>query len=362
MRVDEAFGTVFLSDNDDDGNQQTRICYVMPGGNYGYHHNPKVSHWNEEMPGIVPKILRTYFGSPTGICMYEGTLLPKKYQGHLLHTDAGPRHVRSYQLTVAGAGYSAEREDIVQSSDNWFRPSDVCVAPDGSIFIADWYDPGVGGHAVGDLVKGRIYRLAPTGNKPAAVEFDLKTKVGLTAALASPNQAIRAAAITRLRSDGLPKALEVLTPAAAQKDNVVLRARALWQLGKLGNLKFINAAFEDPDPRFRILAMRIAADMQNGDALSGIDYHSAVEEKAAGRRSASSAAVRREALLLSRRSDPAKGGGSDPGSRWRRNTTARIAFFVLLRRIGIAVGQDSERAEDHRWPTLTSIFLMSTKR
>ena len=60
----DSFGTVFVSDNDDDGNQQTRICYVMPGGNYGYHlRRQKVSHWNEEMPGIVPKILRTYFGS-----------------------------------------------------------------------------------------------------------------------------------------------------------------------------------------------------------------------------------------------------------------------------------------------------------
>ena len=87
----DSFGTVFLSDNDDDGNQQTRICYVMKGGDYGYHRNPKTSHWNEEHPGIVPKILRTYFGSPTGICVYEGNLLPKAYQGQLLHVDAGPR-------------------------------------------------------------------------------------------------------------------------------------------------------------------------------------------------------------------------------------------------------------------------------
>ncbi len=33
----DSFGTVFVSDNDDDGQQQTRICYVMPGGDYGYH-------------------------------------------------------------------------------------------------------------------------------------------------------------------------------------------------------------------------------------------------------------------------------------------------------------------------------------
>lgn len=95
----DSFGTVFVSDNDDDGNQQTRICYVMPGGNYGYHPRGQgQTHWHEEQPGVVPKILRTYFGSPTGMCVYEGTLLPKKYWGQLLHTDAGPH---KYAVTTS---------------------------------------------------------------------------------------------------------------------------------------------------------------------------------------------------------------------------------------------------------------------
>ncbi len=61
----------------------------------------------------MPKILRTYFGSPTGMCVYEGTLLPKKYQGQLLHTDAGPRQVRCYHLTPKGAGYEVDQENMV---------------------------------------------------------------------------------------------------------------------------------------------------------------------------------------------------------------------------------------------------------
>src|SRR5205814_5543183 len=61
----DSFGNVFISDNDDDGNQQTRICHVLPGGNYGYHpRGPGQSHWHEEQPGVVHKILRTGFGSP----------------------------------------------------------------------------------------------------------------------------------------------------------------------------------------------------------------------------------------------------------------------------------------------------------
>src|SRR5206468_4381585 len=146
----------------------------------------------------VPKILRTYFGSPTGMCVYEGTLLPPEYRGQLLHTDAGPRHLRCYHLTPQGASYAVKREDMVSSSDNWFRPSDVCVAPDGSVFVADWYDPGVGGHGMGDTTRGRIYRLAPKGSRYAVRKMDLESKDGLLAALASPNLAVRSMAMSNL--------------------------------------------------------------------------------------------------------------------------------------------------------------------
>ena len=224
------------------------------------------------------------------------------------------------------------RKDIVESSDNWFRPSDVCVAPDGSAFVADWYDPGVGGHAVGDLVKGRIYRLAPKGNKQAQVKVDFASNEGLTAALASPNLAIRAGAITKIQSIGLPKALEVLTPAASQKDNVYLRARALWLMGKLSHLRFVNAAFEDADPRFRILSMRIMADMQNTSPAEYIPHWQRLLYNDP------SAAVRREALLLMRRADPSKAADFILGLAGKYDGKDR--FYLAA--VGIAVGHFDE--------------------
>jgi putative membrane-bound dehydrogenase-like protein len=296
----DSFGTVFLSDNDDDGNQQTRICYVMKGGNYGYHRNPKTSHWNEEHPGIVPKILRTYFGSPTGICVYEGNLLPKEYQGQLIHVDAGPRHLRCYHLSSLGASYKVDREDMVESSDNWFRPSDVCVAPDGSLIVADWYDPGVGGHGMGDTTRGRIYRVAPTGSKSSVPALDIQTPAGLTAAIRSPNLAVRAVAMGRLASIDREDALKVLVPAVTQKQDRVLRARALWQLGRMGHLIHVTAAFEEADPEFRIEAMRIFRDFRN---LSPAEY---TEDWQSRLINDSSAAVRREGLLLLQDADPIK--------------------------------------------------------
>ncbi|HEY7310566.1 MAG TPA: PVC-type heme-binding CxxCH protein [Gemmataceae bacterium] len=278
----DSFGTVFVSDNDDDGNQQTRICYVMPGGNYGYHpRGPGQSHWHEEQPGVVPKILRTGFGSPTGICVYEGTLLPKKYWGQLLHTDAGPRHVRCYHLTTKGAGYDVEREDMVTSTDNWFRPSDICVAPDGSVFVSDWYDPGVGGHGMGDTTRGRIYRLAPKGNKYSVPKVDLESKDGITTALASPNLAVRYMAMAKMRAMPKRDAKILLKAAGRQMENPWLRARAVWQLKALdelytGSKEPWGLAMNDSDDRFRELAWRVREDelaplvSEKGDPLIGI--------------------------------------------------------------------------------------------
>lgn len=226
----DSFGSVFISDNDDDGNQQTRICYVMPGGNYGYYpRGPGQSHWHEEQPGVVPKILRTYFGSPTGMCIYEGTLLPKKYWGQPLHTDAGPRHVRCYHLKPKGAGYDVDREDMVTSTDNWFRPSDICIAPDGSVFVADWYDPGVGGHGMGDTTRGRIYRLAPKGNKYSVPKVNLATKEGIFAAFASPNQATRFMAVSSINGMSGEQAREIMN-VGFKTAPPYMKARMFWTI------------------------------------------------------------------------------------------------------------------------------------
>jgi putative membrane-bound dehydrogenase-like protein len=332
----DSFGTIFVSDNDDDGSDMTRICYVMPGGNYGYHpRGPGQSHWHEEQPGVVPMLLRTFRGSPTGMCFYEGRLLPEKYHGNPLHVDAGPGRLSCYHLSTRGASYAIEREDMVTSSDKWFRPSDVCVAPDGAVFVADWYDPGVGGHGIGDFTRGRIYRIAPTGNKPTVPAVDLVSNAGILAALGSPNVAIRHMAMAKLEEISLRRAVDVLTPGAVQKKDPILRARALWQLGRLGNLRFVSAAFSDPDPRFRILAMRILSDFHN---LSPADYIPDWREDLADD---PSAAVRREALLLLRETEAAR--AKPLILELARKWDGKDRFY--LEALGIAVGQSASRRD-----------------
>ena len=313
-----SFGEVWLSDNDDDGNQQTRICFVMPGGNYGY--GPRgagQSHWHEEQPGIVHKTLRTGFGSPTGITFYEGAMfdkLSKKYRGALLHCDAGPREVRWFHPKPKGAGYELDKELLLTSSDNWFRPSDVCVAPDGSIFVADWYDKGVGGHAMNDPQDGRIYRITPKGHKGYTVpEAKLGTNEGVRAALSSPNLAVRALVMSDASEKPTANLIAALTESCKQGDELgVARAFSTLLIGakKAGGLpapkdqivpmaKAMTAftEFAQDSIAVRCLYFRVQFRLTN---VTPVELRAAPDEAWLEGIAAIDVALRREVLLLSR--------------------------------------------------------------
>ena len=303
----DSFGSLWQSDNDDDGNQGVRINFVMEGGNYGYVDErtgqgwqvPRTNmeaeiplrHWHQNDPGVVPNLLLTGAGSPTGICVYEGDLLPQRFSGSLIHCDAGPNIVRAYHLQFSGAGYRAIPETVADgAADRWFRPSDVCVAPDGSLIVADWYDPGVGGHGMGDTEKGRLYRIAPKGSRWTVPPVDFSTVAGAVAALASPNLSTRATALERLAQN--PAAAEPILAAAFQAaTNPRLAARLAWARGMVLNASETSAPaikdlLKNESPDLRIVGLRLVQ-------ASGGDLLAAAEQLAAD----PSAAVRREVAV-----------------------------------------------------------------
>ncbi len=275
----DSFGTVWQSDNDDDGNKAVRINFVMEFGNYGFRDEftgkgwrdnrtniekeVPLRHWHLNDPGVVPNLLQTGQGSPTGIIVYEGSMLPAGFQNQVIHCDAGPNVTRAYPVKTDGAGYSAEMVNILYGArDKWFRPSDVCVAPDGSLFVADWYDPGVGGHGMRDLDGGRIFRVATPGSKYSVPKIDLSTADGAAKALTNPNGEVRYLAWNALHEMGA-KAVPALE-ALWKGDNSRHRARALWVLGKMEGKgqSVVNAALADADPDIRITGIRLARQLE----------------------------------------------------------------------------------------------------
>ena len=271
----DSFGALWQSDNDDDGNRATRINYVMEFGNYGYVDQitgegwraPRTNmeadipqqHWHLNDPGVVPTMLITGAGSPTGITVYEGDLLPEVYRNQVLHCDAGPNVVRAYPTTKDGAGYQAEIVNmLVGEQDRWFRPADVCVAPDGSVFVTDWYDPGVGGHNMQDMERGRLFRLAPPNNKYVVPQFDFSTPEGAVAALQNPCLSVRYMAWEAIQKFAAT-AVSPLKKLAGNA-NPRLRARALWALGKLPGHgdEAQRMALADREADVRMMGIRLA--------------------------------------------------------------------------------------------------------
>lgn len=284
----DSFGTLWQSDNDDDGNRGVRINFVMEYGNYGFRDEvtgagwstawkiaqekgaseseKPLYHWHQHDPGVVPNLLVTGNGSPTGICIYEGHLLPQRFRNQIIHCDAGPRVVRAYPITNDGAGYTADTINILTSSDTWYRPSDVCVAPDGSLLIADWFDPGVGGHNMGDRdaekMRGRIYRVAPKGRTYSAPKLDLSSPAEAVKVLQSPNLATRYLAWTKLHG-WQGKAEKALLKLWKEQDPR-FRARALHLLARIPGQekKYVRAAAKDKDPDIRITGLRVARSLK----------------------------------------------------------------------------------------------------
>ncbi len=277
----DSFGTIWQSDNDDDGNKGVRINFVMEFGNYGYKDEFTGAgwqqqrenwekeipdrHWHLNDPGVVPNLILTGAGSPTGIIFNESTLLGSPFSNSVIHCDAGPNIVRAYVTKKSGAGYSAEIVNILEGKrDNWFRPSDVCIAPDGSLFVSDWYDPGVGGHNQQEVDKGRIFRVFPTGSSTyKTAKLDLSTPAGALAALDSPNLETRYQAFTALVAMG-DKAHHPLEEHAEHTKDPRSKARALFVLAKLSGEaeEAVDIALADKHPDVRIAGIRIAREQK----------------------------------------------------------------------------------------------------
>src|SRR5690606_37831118 len=187
-----------------------------------------------------------------------------------------------------GAGYGGRIEPILTGAeDEMFRPVDVAAGPDGSLFVADWYDPGVGGHNVGDLGHGRILRVAPAGESGYRVdEADLSGAEGAAAHLSDPNHARRYLAMERLRALGVEAepALRRLWESGTAEQ----RARALWLLAELPESgdRYLDEALGHSDADLRITALRVGR-RTGGDVV-------ALAERLA---SDPSVAVRREVAL-----------------------------------------------------------------
>jgi putative membrane-bound dehydrogenase-like protein len=319
-----SLGDIYQSDNDDP--PACRVTPLLLYGNAGFAsadgkrawgadrrpgQEVPVAEWRQEDPGTMPAGDVYGGGSPTGVAFYENGALGKKWRGLLLTCEAGRNVVFGYFPKPQGAGFKLDRFDFLTSNKEkkfagsdflggpksvtaelptLFRPSDVCVGPDGAIYVADWFDPRVGGHAtLDDTASGTIYRIAPKGFKSKVPKIDLSTTAGQIEALKSPAVNVRYCGFSRLKEQGE----KAVGPVAAllKDENPFLGARAVWLLAQLGpaGVAKVKPLLASKNDTLRLVAYR-ALKRANVEVL----------EMAAKMAGDKSAAVRREVALTLR--------------------------------------------------------------
>ena len=313
-----SFGDMFQSDNDDP--PACRVTEVIEGGNAGFSsadgqrswgadkrpgQDTPTAEWRQEDPGTMPAGDVYGGGSPTGVAFYENGALGEKWNGLLLACEAGKNVVFGYLPVPDGAGFKLERIDFLTSNtekkfagsdfvggvgnelNTRFRPADVTVGPDGALYVADWFDPRVGGHGTLDgSGSGTIYRIAPKGFKPVVPEIDLTTTEGQVLALKSPAVNVRNSGFTRLKAQG-EKAIPAVAALLKDSDKYIA-ARAVWLLAQMGDegQSIVTGLLDSPEPRTRLVATRALR-------AAGADVLKLAEKMAAD----DSAMVRREIAL-----------------------------------------------------------------
>jgi putative membrane-bound dehydrogenase-like protein len=109
-------------------------------------------------------------GPPTGGTIYLADAFPAKLRGAFISGNFLGHTASWWDLAADGATFTAKYGGVLlDSNDTWFGPTDVCLGPDGALYVSDFCDQRTAHpdpDANWDRSNGRIYRIEAAGTRP----------------------------------------------------------------------------------------------------------------------------------------------------------------------------------------------------
>lgn len=251
---------------------------VKNWGKHGPLTNPHAYGWFEHMANTGDK--RRF---PQAFVVYEGGTLGEAYDGKVLAPNSLANKSYVSRLVPHGSTFrTIDEEDLIASTDRWFRPVWTGVGPDGAVYLADWYDTRLSHvNPVDDWDKqrGRLYRIRPEGSQIGLKPFDLgrAPAAELIELLSHRNEWFRKQAVLEI---GWRQLKEAAPPLRRMLDGP--RAiEALWALDLLGEAGDPPVTHADPYVRrwaWKMLGERRSAPTE--DQIIAAKQESHVEARA----------------------------------------------------------------------------------
>ncbi|MDG2385114.1 MAG: FG-GAP-like repeat-containing protein [Pirellulaceae bacterium] len=188
-----------------------------------------------------------------GAMIYLGDNWPHQYRNSIFMTNLLGNRINNDVLHRVGSGYVASHgHDFLFANDQWFRCINQRLAPDGSVYLIDWYDKQAchrDDKERWDRTNGRVYQVAYGEVKPRSVDLS-KLSDGQLANLQLHENEWQVRVSRRiLQERAAAKKLNheavrhVLLPILKDHPSVSRRLRATWVLHVCGLLHAEDRTF-----------------------------------------------------------------------------------------------------------------------
>jgi putative heme-binding domain-containing protein len=281
----DSFGNLFSSDC------HTKPAYQLLRGAY----YPSFGKPHDGL-GFGPEMMQHLHGSTgiAGIVIASTMHFPKEYRGNLLIGNPVTGRINRDKLVRTGSTSIAEElPDFLSCDDRWFRPVDLAIAPDGSLYIADFYNCIIGHYEVRldhprrDRERGRIWRVvykgtseSPPGKLDSPGDLTRLDADALAKRLGHKNQMVRVHATNQLVERIGPDCLSVVRPILADSAAIAPKvAHALWVVERLAGLSAaeIQNLANHSKPLVRTHLVRALGERPDWTA-SAPNFHAIIQE------------------------------------------------------------------------------------